>query len=95
MSAIIKASGVRGNDRGIGRVAFDFSDMADQAKDYLGDVNKQAARIMARAKDEAEQIRRRAEEEGRGVAIQAAVKTLRGEVQQQLQTLFPALKLTL
>ena len=92
MSAIIKASGVRGDDRGIGRVALDFSDMTDQAKDYLGDVNKQAERIIARANDEAEKIRRRAEEEGRGVAIQAAVKTLRGEVQQQLQTLLPALR---
>jgi len=92
MSVIIKAGELKGDDRALRGVAFNFADMSDRANEYLAGVRKEAEKIVAEAKREAEAIRQQASEQGHGLAIEAAVKVLRSDMEQNLQTLMPALQ---
>ena len=72
-------------------VAFDLSDMADQADDYLDSVRAEAARIIQQAKQESAAVRQHAEETGRKAAQDAVEKILDEKVAKQMKTLTPAL----
>lgn len=91
MAGIIKAGSTRCEPGGVQSVAFNFDDMSREAHGYLDVVRDQAAQIVARANEEAEEIRRRAAEQGRKAALQAAEATVRTRLDQQLQSLVPAL----
>lgn len=84
MSTIIRAT-----DRSLGTssVAFNFDDMAAQAKRYLEEVRGEALKIIAQAQQEAKAIRKQAEQEGHRAAIAAVEQT----VAKQLATVLPAL----
>lgn len=73
-------------------VAYDLTDMAAQADDYLGTVNGEASQIIERAKREADAIRKQAEAAGRHAAEQAIERVLDEKVAQQMKTLTPALQ---
>jgi len=85
---------IRASDHGgaIAATAFNYEDLTNQAKRSLdalrAEAIKEAARIVAKAQQEAEAIRRQAEQQGRQAAIDAA----RQLMQQELQTLLPALR---
>ncbi len=72
-------------------VAYDLTDMAAQAEDYLGAVRGQAAQIVQQAKREAAAVRQDAEVAGRAAAEQAIERILDEKVAKQMQTLTPAL----
>jgi flagellar assembly protein FliH len=73
-------------------VAYDLTDMAAQADNYLGTVRGQAAEIVEQAKREAESIRQQAEAAGKRAAEQAIERILDEKVAQQMKTLTPALQ---
>jgi flagellar assembly protein FliH len=77
---------------GTASVAFNFDDMANQAKQYLDKVRAEAVKIMADAKQEATAIRKRAEHEGRQAAVAAAVQAAEQAVKKELASLLPALR---
>lgn len=91
MAGIIKAGSTRGDTRGVQSVAFNFDDMSQQAHGYLDVVRTQAAQIIQRANEEAKEVRRQAETQGRQAAMQAAEVAVKARLEQQLQTLVPAL----
>ena len=68
MSTVIRAADP---NLGTSGVAFNFDDMAAQAKGYLDHVRTEAVKIVAKAQQEADGVRRRAEAEGRQAALQA------------------------
>jgi flagellar assembly protein FliH len=80
------------NVRQVHGVAFQFSDVARDANEYLAGVRAQGEALLAEARREAEQIRRRAEQEGRQAAVAAATRVLEEKVGKQLETLLPALR---
>ncbi len=84
MSSIIRAT-VPG--RRTPSVAFNFGDMAVQAKVYLEKVRAQAGEIVAKAQREADVIRKKAEQQGRREGRQAIEQIVR----EQLSTAMPAL----
>ncbi len=69
-------------------VAFNFDDMAGQAKKHLDQVRVEAAKIVAKAQQEAAAVRQRAQAEGR----QAAMNEVDQMIQRQLATVIPALR---
>src|SRR4051812_26658619 len=73
-------------------VAYDLTDMASQADDYLGSVRREAAQIVEQAKREAAAIRQNAEAAGKQAAEQAIDRVLDQKVAQQMKTLTPALQ---
>lgn len=85
MSTVIKVGRSDGSASGI---AYDLTDMADQAKVYLEEVRGQAREIVAAAKKEAVQIRAKAKEEG----LRDAEKLVAQQLEGPLSTLTPALK---
>jgi flagellar assembly protein FliH len=70
------------------RVAFNFDDMAERARQYLAEVRAEAAEIVAKARHEAAAIRKQAQEDGR----QAAMLSVEQMVHKQLATVLPALR---
>lgn len=91
MAGIIKAGSTRHDPRGVQSVAFNFDDMSQQASGYLDVVRSQAAQIISRATEESQEIRRQAEVTGKQAALQAAEAAMKVRLEQQLQTLVPAL----
>jgi flagellar assembly protein FliH len=89
MAGIIKAGSQRATSQQTGSVAFNFADMGST---YLTKVQGEANKIIGEARAEAAKIRSQAAEEGRRAAMQSVEGTLRGKVEQQLQTIVPALK---
>lgn len=89
MAGIIKAGSPRTTSHQAGGLAFNFADMGST---YLTKVQGEANKIVAEARAEAAKIRKEAAEEGRRAAMQAVEATLRGKVEQQLQTIVPALQ---
>ena len=69
-------------------VAFNFDDMAGQAKAYLDQVRLDAGKIVVQAKQEAATVRAQAQAEGR----QAALAEVDQMIQRQLSTVIPALR---
>ena len=85
MATVIKVGRNDGSHSGI---AYDLTDMADQANDYLEEVRGQARGILEAAKKEAVQIRAKAKEEG----LRDVDKQVAQQLQKPLSTLTPALK---
>jgi len=73
-------------------VAYDLTDMAAQADQYLVTVRAKAAKIVDEARQEAAAIRQNAEAAGRQAAEQAIERILDEKVAKQMQTLTPALQ---
>jgi flagellar assembly protein FliH len=73
-------------------VAYDLTDMAAEADDYLGGVRREAAKIVAEARREAAAVRQEAESAGRKAAEQAIERILDEKVAKQMKTLTPALQ---
>jgi len=69
-------------------VAFNFDDMADQAKKCLDQVRLDAAKIVVQAQQEAAALRTQAQAQGR----QAALAEVDQMIQRQLSTVIPALR---
>jgi flagellar assembly protein FliH len=69
-------------------VAFNFDDMAGQAKKYLDQVRTDAAKIVVQAQQEAAAVRAQAQAAGR----QAALAEVDHIIQRQLATVIPALR---
>jgi flagellar assembly protein FliH len=93
MAAIIKASGTLAVDEHATQAqVFNFEDMTQQADRYLTGIRGKAKDILVDAQREASTVLQKAEEQGRGVAIQSALKVVRGEMGQEVQQLLPALQ---
>jgi flagellar assembly protein FliH len=90
MTSTVIKSGT--NVRQVHGVAFQFSDVARDANEFLAGVRAQGDAILAEARREADQIRRRAEQEGRQAAVAAATRILEEKVGKQLESLLPALR---
>ncbi len=85
MPTIIRAAD---QNMAIAGVAFNFDDLAGQAKKYLDRVRADAAKIVAQARQEAAAERAQAQAEGR----QAALAEVERMIQGQLATVIPALR---
>ena len=85
MPTIIRASEQNTATAG---VAFNFDDLAGQAKKYLDQVRSDAVKIVDRARQEAAAVRIQAQAEGR----QAALAEVEQMIQRQLSTVIPALR---
>jgi flagellar assembly protein FliH len=72
-------------------VAYDLTDMAVEADEYLNGVRREAAKIVEQAKRDAELVRQEAEAAGRRAAEQAIERILDEKVAKQMKTLTPAL----
>jgi flagellar assembly protein FliH len=75
-----------------GGLKFNFADIEDQADDYLKTVQREAAKIVQRAHQQAEQIRRQSEVAGRKAAEAAVERILDEKVARRMDTLLPALE---
>ncbi len=73
------------------QVAYDLTDMAAEADDYLGGVRREAAKIVEQARRDAAAVRQEAEAAGRRAAEQAIERILDEKVAKQMTTLTPAL----
>ncbi len=85
MPTIIRATDKNMSTAG---VAFNFDDMAGQAKNYLDQVRKDAAKIVVQAQQDAAAVRAQAQAQGR----QAALAEVDQMIQRQLSTVIPALR---
>jgi flagellar assembly protein FliH len=85
MPTIIRATD---QNRAAVGVAFNFDDMATQARQYLDKIRAEAAEIIAQAQRDAVVVRQRAEKEGQ----QAALASTEQMIQRQLGNVLPALK---
>jgi flagellar assembly protein FliH len=92
MAGIIKAGRHTGEERGTQSVAFNFDDMNVAADRYLEQVRRDAAQIVAAARQEAEQLRRQAQQDGRRLAVEQAEKEAGDRIRQQLAGVLPALE---
>ena len=92
MASIIKAYDLRSDEHGVQRVTFNLSDISDQAGDYVDAARREAATILAEAKQQAAEIRQRAEADGKQTAVTAAQKAVRDHIEKQLGAVTPALR---
>ncbi|HMO83721.1 MAG TPA: FliH/SctL family protein [Lacipirellulaceae bacterium] len=74
------------------QVAFDLTDMAAGADEYLDRVRHDAQQIIEEARREADAIRQSAEEAGRQAAAEAIERILDEKVSRQMKTITPALQ---
>jgi flagellar assembly protein FliH len=74
-------------------VAYDLTDMAVQADQYLAQVRGEAAKIVEQARQEAAAVRQNAEAAGRQAAEQAIERILDEKIAKQMKTLTPALQM--
>ena len=92
MSGIIKAGNLISQVPDPDGTAFQLVDLNERADHHLGQLRKEAVRIVAEARAEAARIRAQAEQEGRAAALTTAEKTAQTRVDQQIGTLLPAVK---
>ncbi len=92
MATIIKPDArEHGSGTAFRHVAYDLTDMAAGADDYLDGVRREAAKIVEEAQREATAVRQQAEAAGRQAAEQAIERILDEKVAKQMKTLTPAL----
>ncbi|QDU94586.1 FliH/SctL family protein [Lignipirellula cremea] len=95
MAGIIKSGDPAGRTLGASSAAFNFSDLRDQAGNYLQTVQEKAQKIVADAQAQGAEIQRNAAISGKAAAEKAAKKLAQdsaaAQVREQLQTLLPAL----
>ena len=72
-------------------IAYNMTDMSQQADAYLEAVRQGAAKIIQRAQEEAINIKEQAEQAGRKAARDAVESILDEKVSRQMQSLIPAL----
>ncbi len=91
MATIIKPESLQhASGTAFRHVAYDLTDMAAEADDYLGGVRREAAKIVEQARREAAVVRQEAEAAGRRAAEEAIERILDEKVAQQMKTLTPA-----
>lgn len=95
MSGIIKAGSLSAQVPDPDGTAFQLVDLNERADHHLGQLRKEALRIVAEARAEAAKIRAQAEQEGRAAALAAAEKAATVRVDQHITTLLPALQQTI
>jgi flagellar biosynthesis/type III secretory pathway protein FliH len=92
MATIIKSdAGERGSGMALRHVAYDLTDMAAGADDYLAGIRREAARIVEQAERDAAAVRQQAEAAGRRTAEEAIERILDEKVAKHMKTLTPAL----
>jgi flagellar assembly protein FliH len=93
MATIIKPDMQQhGSGVALRHVAYDLTDMAAGAEEYLGTVRREAAKIVEQAHRDAAAVRQEAEAAGRRAAEQAIERILDEKIAQQMKTLTPALQ---
>lgn len=92
MAGIIKAGQRTAGGTTTQPVAFQLTDVSDQANAYVAAARAQAKEILAAAQREAEAVRKKAEQQGLQAAIDKAEQSKRRELAKQVETLLPALK---
>ncbi|RIK80966.1 MAG: hypothetical protein DCC67_08630 [Planctomycetota bacterium] len=92
MATIIKQRTAHESGTALHAVAYDLTDMAVQAEDYLATVRREAAKIVEQARQDAAAVRQAAEAAGRQAAEQAVERILDEKVARQMKTLTPALQ---
>lgn len=92
MATIIKQdSHSQAPDMQLRTAAYDLTDMAGQADDYLARVRLEARKIIQQAEQESAAIREQSEAAGRKAAENAIERILDEKVAKQMETLTPAL----
>lgn len=72
--------------------AYDLTDMAAQADQYLVEIRSEAVKIVEQARQEAAAVKQQAEAAGRRAAEEAIERILDEKVAQQMRSLTPALQ---
>ena len=72
--------------------AYDLTDMAAQADQYLAQIRTEAIKIVEQARQEAASVKQQAEAAGKKAAEAAIERILDEKVAQQMRTLTPALQ---
>ena len=91
MAGIIK-SGVWHEATTLSAASFNFEDLSTRADGYLASVRRQAAQILAQAKEQVSAIETEARERGRQLARQQAEQSSQEYLDQRLKSLIPALE---
>ena len=89
MPSVIKNNAPQRLPRG---TAFNFDDMAQQARTYLAEVRSQAEKLVVQARQEADDIRKQAEAQGRAAGELAIDQLVERQVARQMETAMPALR---
>ncbi len=89
MATVIKATD---RNAGIHGVAYNLTDMENEAGRLLGGYRDQAASIVAKANEEAARIKKQARDSGRREVLEEVRKESTARQEQQLATLMPALR---
>jgi flagellar assembly protein FliH len=92
MATIIKPEMLAASGTALRQVAYDFTDMAAEADDYLVGVRREAAKIVEQARRDGATVRQDAEAAGRRAAEEAIERILDEKVAQQMKSLTPALQ---
>jgi flagellar assembly protein FliH len=94
MATIIKTHGGRTTSGPTLRgAAYDLTDMAAQADQYLAQIRAEASKIVEQARQEATSVKQQAELAGKQAAEAAIERILDEKVAQQMRSLTPALQL--
>jgi flagellar assembly protein FliH len=92
MASILKQYGTAERRAEVRVTAFNFDDMTAKAESYLAQVRAQAAQILTEAQAKAQSIREQAKRDGERQAVAEAERSMLAKVQQQLQSLVPAIQ---
>jgi flagellar assembly protein FliH len=92
MSGVIKAGDWQGGGDSLRSVAFNLEDISERAKHYLDSVRREASEIVSKAKQDAQQLQDRAVEGARQVAAKEAEQAFQVKLDEQLQTVLPAVQ---
>lgn len=92
MASVIKVGQQTPEGTPAEKAAFNFDDLTRKANVYLESVRQAAAKIVAKATEEAAQLRKQAEAEGREAAARQAEKAVEAKVALKLKTALPALE---
>ena len=94
MASVLKQNGTAERRGEVRTTAFNFDDMTTKAESYLAKIRIQAAQIIAEAETKAQAIREQARRDGQRDAVAEAEHAQNTKVQQQLQSLVPAIQRT-
>ncbi len=91
MGTVLKAREIGRERPARSTVAFNFEDMAVQARTYLDQVRQEAAKILHDARQEATKIRKKAAVDGAEDARRQAEQQVESAIDRQMKSVLPAL----
>jgi flagellar biosynthesis/type III secretory pathway protein FliH len=90
MGGVIKSGNELSPHGALQSEPFNLQDMSEKANQFLDQVRRQAAALLAAARKQADQVAEEARQRGQRLALQEAEQRLQSKLQNQLSSLLPA-----